>query len=374
MKALSEHNLYPETASGKSRKIKIFLGAPINQAQAQGLNCLGLATHLDKNKFEIYTMTVSNRNMEIDNKLLPQIHVINYNPRFKITKKLCIIWGIWKSDVCYLPKHRSRILPFMAWIKILGKKSFATVEGLYDDEIIKSMSPRKLKNRLKSYSKLTKTYSITRFVKQYNLKAVSLKTEESILPIGIDGDTYKLNRAKRIRQLKNIIFIGSDIKRKRLHEFLDLAKLNQDINFHIVSASRRLDKKYIQYIQKNFPNTVAHGKLSPQKLREVLQGIDLHILPSKSEGIGKVIFETAIAGIPSIVYSHYGIGEILNNGENSYVVDSFEEINPIIQDLRQNPQKLQTLSENAVKPGKKFTWEKVIPLWEKEIVKLYYAL
>ena len=39
------------------KKIKVFLGAYINYTNAQNLNCRSIAEHLDKERFEVYTLT-----------------------------------------------------------------------------------------------------------------------------------------------------------------------------------------------------------------------------------------------------------------------------------------------------------------------------
>ena len=49
-----------------SKKIKVFLGTYVNSTNAQNLNCLALAKHLDKTKFEIKTMTLFSGNLPIE--------------------------------------------------------------------------------------------------------------------------------------------------------------------------------------------------------------------------------------------------------------------------------------------------------------------
>ena len=42
----------------KRRKIRVFLSGTVNSTNAQNLNCLALARHLDKSKFEVRALTV----------------------------------------------------------------------------------------------------------------------------------------------------------------------------------------------------------------------------------------------------------------------------------------------------------------------------
>ena len=46
------------------KKTKLFLGAYINFTNAQNLNCLALAKHLDKEKFDVYTLELYSGNLE----------------------------------------------------------------------------------------------------------------------------------------------------------------------------------------------------------------------------------------------------------------------------------------------------------------------
>ena len=43
-------------------KTKVFLAGYINYANAQNINCRALASYLDKNRFEVFTMTLSEKN------------------------------------------------------------------------------------------------------------------------------------------------------------------------------------------------------------------------------------------------------------------------------------------------------------------------
>ena len=104
---------------------------------------------------------------------------------------------------------------------------------------------------------------------------------------------------------------------------------------------------------------------------KLLAKIQLHILPSKSEGFPKVILENACAGIPSIVYSDYGAQEWLTNRENGFVVSDLKEIAETINLLKNNPDLLTKISTNSIQLGQSFDWSVKINLWEKQFSKLH---
>ncbi|MNY44492.1 putative poly(glycerol-phosphate) alpha-glucosyltransferase [compost metagenome] len=98
--------------------------------------------------------------------------------------------------------------------------------------------------------------------------------------------------------------------------------------------------------------------------------IDLHILPSRSEGFPKVILETAAAGVPSIVYDDYGADEWITTGVNGWVVKSITDIINIMKDLQKEPSKLQVTSIEVVKLARSFDWKVRVKDWEDVILML----
>ena len=98
--------------------------------------------------------------------------------------------------------------------------------------------------------------------------------------------------------------------------------------------------------------------------------MDLHILPSRSEGFPKVTLETAAAGVPSIVYDDYGAEEWITSGINGWVVKTIDDIISVINDIKNNTEKLQEVSQEAIKLGESFDWKVRIKEWEKVIEEL----
>ena len=84
-------------------KKKIFLGAYLNYTNAQNLNCLSLARHLDKEKFDIHALTTQFGDNNIEDISIKLFHC--FSP-FVFTKYIGFIWGILNCEILYLPKHR----------------------------------------------------------------------------------------------------------------------------------------------------------------------------------------------------------------------------------------------------------------------------
>ena len=95
--------------------------------------------------------------------------------------------------------------------------------------------------------------------------------------------------------------------------------------------------------------------------------MDLHFLPSRSEGFPKVVLETASSSIPSILYDDYGADSWIDHTKNGFVVSNFEEVKSVIDNLIENPDLLRHNSENVLELAEKFDWKIIIKSWEKVI-------
>lgn len=357
----------------ENKKIKILLAGYVNNINAQDLNCRALAMFLDKDKFKVSAFLVPQqfRDFDIGDEMNGVKLIQLYRPA-----RLLWYWiyfkGILNCDIAYFPKGQKRHwCKFLC--KIFRKKSFTTVEGVLENEFYNGFlsrygSDKKIRN---AYNAWDRTFSITKFMATRNNMNLGLRSD-GVLYLGVDTKFFRTpdKMQKKPGDPLNIIFIGTDIKRKRLCEFLELARMFPNARFHIVGGRDNEDIfEMLEY--EPIPNIQLHGKLDHKRLVEVLKSMDLHIFPSRSEGFPKVTLETAAAGVPSIVYDDYGAEEWITSGKDGYVVNTFDEIVEIINDLQSNHEKLSLLSANAVKMAERFDWKSIVKDWENMLKKLY---
>lgn len=347
------------------KKIKIFLGGYINERNTQNLNCLALAEFLDNNKFEIYALKKSQGEINI-NYLKNQCQLFTYNKKLGFTKLWNYIQALYYCDILYLPK-RENLTAILFFNKFFQKKLFLTIEGIIDNYVVDKLEKKK-KNGFQRFLNLTNQveniYSITKYMKEYNETKVGLKSKSTILYLGVNNQQFT-PKAKISNKLKNIIFIGNDMKRKGIHEYIKLAEIYPSLTFHIVGEGNSIN---IEAISNQYPNINYHGVLPPSKLNKLLQTIDLHILPSKSEGFPKVILETASVGIPSMLYGTYGASEWIKSDENGFIIENFQEFQIKINELNNIDQLLYKNAINALKLADNFNWSNIVNIWETEIV------
>ena len=337
------------------KKTKIFLGAYINNINAQNINCLALARYLNKNTFKVYSLSLYN-----ENKCNVEAKVFKCFYPVRISKIIGFIWGILHCDVIYFPKHHSTPRWILMLSNILGKKLFTTIENnmcdLEKESILNSFGDQK--NLINHFKYIPNIFGITQYIIDNANCGVQL--EGKALYLGVETDLFSL---KVRANLRNIVFVGNLIKRKKTEEFLQLAQQFPHINFNIIGDG--VDRTSLK--MRATENVTFFGKLNQQELAYKLNKMDLLFLPSRSEGFPKVILEAAACGIPSIVYSDYGAQEWMGNYQNGFVVNNFIDIVDIVKKLEDDNQLLSNISKGARSMSLKFDWNLIIKDWEKVI-------
>ena len=340
-------------------KIKVFLGGYINYTNAQNLNCRAVAVYLDSNKFEILVLTT-----HFGEKERFEANTFNCFRPFSFSKHLGFLWGIFNCDVAYLPKHIDTPLWVLKLVKLLKKPSFTTIEGNVTDLSKPNLialfgSENKMYNH---FSYFKQVFGISHFLIQETQSVISMNDTPLLLGVNVHQFNSKITQ-----KLRSIVFVGGLIKRKRIDEFLQLAEFYPQINFNIIGNGPEKDN-----LEKNAgSNVVFHGVLSHAKMNAIFQQSDLMFLPAKSEGFPKVILESASAGIPSIVYSTYGASKWMKHRVNGFIVNDFDEVKGVVNELLNDSKLLQSISENTKELANGYNWENVIKDWEKVIVNLY---
>jgi glycosyltransferase involved in cell wall biosynthesis len=341
-------------------KIKVFLGGYINYTNAQNLNCRAIGEHLNKDKFEVYALKVHFG----DNKKY-SLKSFNCFKPFSITQHFGFLWGILNCDVAYLPKHIDTPLWVFKLAKWLKKPIFTTIEGnvtdLSQDHNLIGLfrSQQKMKSHFTYFNAV---FGITQ--KLINNTHQVIKMRETPLFLGVVFNNFSHHNKEKIF---SIVFVGRLMKRKGVYELITLAKLYPNIEFKIIGEGPEQ-----QSLQNKAPlNVTFFGKLNHNEMDAIFSSSDLLFLPSKSEGFPKVILEAAAAGVPSVVYDCYGASDWIDDKKNGFIVNDFNDVKSIVNELLNDSILLQNTSEGAIKLAHRFDWKNIIYDWEKVIIDLY---
>ena len=337
-------------------RVKLFLGAYVNITNAQNLNCLALAKYLDKSQFDITVLSLySQPPIKIEG-----VKLYRCVWPHRILVYWAYFWNIVKADVVYLPK--AELLGFNSFIcKLFGKKSFSTIEGILDDTNFLKAKNKSGFNVLNYYDRLSQVFSISHYIKDYNFKKHGLITENKILELGTESKLF-ISTTYQTMPITKVILIANNYSKKGVDHFLALANEYPQLEFHLVGAGKK--------IENHLPNLICHSKLSQYELSELLKDMQLHILPSRSEGFPKVILETACAGVPSLVYADYGADQWIDHYQNGFVVQTLDEMKVVIEDLLNNKVSLNQVSKNAIQLGLSYDWKLKIKAWQEVILAL----
>tara|TARA_B100001123_G_C15200643_1_gene983213 strand:- start:141 stop:1274 length:1134 start_codon:yes stop_codon:yes gene_type:complete len=127
----------------------------------------------------------------------------------------------------------------------------------------------------------------------------------------------------------NILFLGSVTERKNpLLILRSLNYLREKIDFKVDIIGPQTNKEYLRLIN----NYIDHNKLSSKvrikgqvpinEVARYLSEATLLILPSVSEGLGRVILEAQAVGCPVLVSDAGGMKDLIDDGETGFIFNN----------------------------------------------------
>ncbi|MCM3111980.1 glycosyltransferase family 4 protein [Lederbergia lenta] len=201
----------------------------------------------------------------------------------------------------------------------------------------------------------------------------SIKNKIHVIPNGIDDKwfTSKLTGKKREQSDPiRLLFTGSIDRNKNLITVINLAKKiyeeGKDVYLDVAGDGPLLDD-LIAYTDKigisarvNF-----HGKVSKEKLINIVDQADVFILPSYRETFGISYIEAMSRGLPIIYTRNEGIDGYFPEGVVGFSIDP-SNVHEIKDKLRLVLENYEDISKRCISEAKRFNW--------KEISYLYFNL
>lgn len=163
----------------------------------------------------------------------------------------------------------------------------------------------------------------------------------------VKGIRYLIEAFKIICQKipeAKLIIVGDDFERQSLESIVKQDGLEEKVDFI--------------------------GRVLHDKIPEYLALADVFVLPSLSEGLPVVILEAMSSGLPVVATNVRGVPEIINDGENGFLVEpkNSQQIVDKILMLLKNDLLQEKISNNNKEKAKKYDWENIII----EIEKIYF--
>ena len=148
-------------------------------------------------------------------------------------------------------------------------------------------------------------------------------------PAWVDFEIFEsISNKREIHEKFKILFIGSVTDRKKPHQIVEsISHINEfDCELAIVGPTPNL--KYLNQLNKQIKKLNLENKVNifgQQNLEEVLEhykNSNLMILPSVSEGLARVIFESQATACPVLVTDAPGMQDIVIDQQTGFIFES----------------------------------------------------
>ena len=199
------------------------------------------------------------------------------------------------------------------------------------------------------------------------IRAVSSSTEQQVLdidssksvvrfPAWIDFKDFQNIEPKPLSKDKfNILFIGSVTDRKKPHMIIKAIQRINDKSYHLSIVGPAPNEKYFKELKdlidkSDLQNQVSLiGPVDRESVKDYYSSSNLMILPSISEGLARVIFESQVAMCPVLVTDAPGMSDIVIDGQTGYVFESnnLDSLSLKIEYIKNNYDEASLVAKNA---------------------------
>ena len=199
------------------------------------------------------------------------------------------------------------------------------------------------------------------------IRAVSSSTEQQVLdldssksvvrfPAWIDFKDFQNIEPKPLSKDKfNILFIGSVTDRKKPHMIIEAIQRINDKSYHLSIVGPAPNEKYFKELKdlidkSDLQNQVSLiGPVDRESVKDYYSTSNLMILPSISEGLARVIFESQVAMCPVLVTDAPGMSDIVIDGQTGYVFESnnLDSLSLKIEYIKNNYEEASLVAKNA---------------------------
>ena len=199
------------------------------------------------------------------------------------------------------------------------------------------------------------------------IRSVSSSTEQQVLdidssksvvrfPAWIDFKDFQNIEPKPLSKDKfNILFIGSVTDRKKPHMIIEAIQRINDKSYHLSIVGPAPNEKYFKELKdlidkSDLQNQVSLiGPVDRESVKDYYSTSNLMILPSISEGLARVIFESQVAMCPVLVTDAPGMSDIVIDGQTGYVFKSnnLDSLSLKIEYIKNNYDEASLVAKNA---------------------------
>ncbi|MFH1674149.1 MAG: glycosyltransferase family 4 protein [Pseudomonadota bacterium] len=167
-----------------------------------------------------------------------------------------------------------------------------------------------------------------------------------VIPNGVDTERYSFYPAPKQEKFnfpKNTLvlgMIGRIVKRKGFDHFVEIIQNISDVSGVIVGEGPYEEHIKSKIAERNLGDRIKFLPFQSQEaLPTIYANLDALFLFSEKEGLPLALLEAQSVGVPYIGNAVGGIGEVVNDGYNGFILERFdiEQVRDRISKLRGNP-------------------------------------
>lgn len=180
-----------------------------------------------------------------------------------------------------------------------------------------------------------------------NRRFRGLEQKLSVIPLGADLSRFfpvdeqerqRLRRLYRLPPVFTVLFVGRVIPRKGVPVLLQaMSIVNKRLPSHLIIAGHGKPPyvRRLRTLARRLRVSVSFvGNIPHEDIHALYQSADCFVCPSqKHESFGLVNVEAMASGLPVIASNNGGIREIINSGQNGFLVDRYREPAPFAKHL-----------------------------------------
>ena len=298
-------------------------------------------------------------NKKIKNRLINYFRIIQISifTTYKIIKKENI------DIVCF----QDPVSSFFSILFLKVRRAEVKIVVETHGDFIETLSLEKNLVLPRLYKKLFYIMAKYSIGKSNIIRAVSSSTEQQVLdidssksvvrfPAWIDFKDFQNIEPKPFSKDKfNILFIGSVTDRKKPHMIIEAIQRIDDKSYHLSIVGPAPNEKYFKELKdlidkSDLQNQVSLiGPVDRESVKDYYSTSNLMILPSISEGLARVIFESQVAMCPVLVTDAPGMSDIVIDGQTGYVFESnnLDSLSLKIEYIKNNYDEASLVAKNA---------------------------
>jgi len=286
-------------------------------------------------------------NYSFVDKLIVLIQVIILN--FKILSYI----NRHKIDYIYVNDSRSMLYSIIA-SKLLNKKIIWYIRSDVTNSRITRFSFKHANQIITIAKGVLKDLPVD-FIREHKDKITNIYT-------GFDFDKFKLIEREEAKKKLDILpgrkvigYLGSINYRKGIdllvESFIEMARRDESLELLIVGDVSEGHEEYWDELIDKLNRSRVNYKYIPytSEVSKIYCSMDIFVLPSRAEGLPRVVIEAMAHKVPVVSTNVGGVREIIVDGENGFVIkeNQSKELNEALETIIEDEQLSKGLSKAA---------------------------